>query len=73
MQAHLHFFDTVPDFYGIEDEGTTNDSDEEGVVVPPVSLELTEEQFSLLQRTVDPLSISDEFGIDLYYTDIRIS
>lgn len=65
----LDFFDAVPDTYGIEGEGVANgssDSDEEGVVVPPVCFELTEEQFSLLQRTVNPLSTSEEFGIDLY-------
>ena len=63
--AALDFFDEVSGIYGVDEEGVGS-HDEEGVVIPSVDFQLTEEQFQELQRTVYPLSNSEDFGIDLY-------
>ena len=42
--AALDFFDAVPDIYGIDEEGVGS-HDEEGVAIPSVDFELTNEQF----------------------------
>ena len=72
----LDFFDTVLESYGIdEDLGiSTSDDDEdaEGVEVPPVDIHLSENQIAGLQSTVDPLSTSVEFGVDLYTSALRL-
>ena len=62
----LDFFDAVPDTYGIDEEGVGSLDTDDGVVVPSVDFELTDDQFQELQHTVHPLSDSDDFGIDLY-------
>ena len=61
----LDFFDRVYD-YGVEEDGVTPYYDDEGVEVPPCRLNLSEDQLEELKETVDPLSDSDNFGIDLY-------
>lgn len=61
----LDFFDRVTDNYGVED-GVTPYDDEEGVEVPPCRLNLSEDQLEELKETIDPLSDSDNFEIDLY-------
>ena len=62
----LDFFDRVTDNYGVEEDGVTPYDDDEGVEVPPCRLNLSEDQLEELKETVDPLSDSDNFGIDLY-------
>ena len=62
----LDFFDCVSDNYGVEEDGVTPYDDDEGVEVPPCRLNLSEDQLEELKETVDPLSDSDNFGIDLY-------
>ncbi len=66
----LDFFDAVPDSYGIDEE-SVGLSEDEGVVVPPLECELTEEQLGQLQSAVHPLSASNEFGIDLYIRSLE--
>ena len=61
----LDFFDQVPDSYGMTEDLPLAE-DEEGVVVPPTDFSLTDEQLHELQRRVDPLSDSENMGIDLY-------
>ena len=63
--AALDFFKDVDDTYGIDIDGHI--SPQEGsVVVPEVSVCLNSANFTRLQRTVNPLTVSDDFGIDLY-------
>ena len=64
----IDFFDEVSESYGIvEDLSLQSEGrDQEGVAVPPNQFSLTDEQLTELQRSVDPLSHSDNMGIDLY-------
>ena len=62
----VDFFEHVTDSYGVEEGGVTPYDDNEGVEVPPCQLDLSEDQLDGLKETVDPLSVSDNFGIDLY-------
>ena len=69
----LDFFDEASELYGI-DEGlslSTEESDQEGVAVPPNEFSLTNEQLTELQSSVNPLSHSDNMGIDLYVQGIH--
>ena len=59
----LDFFNAVPDSYGVDGSASHEDSDQEGVAVPPIEFSLTEEQFSELQRTVNPLTESDNMYV----------
>ena len=61
----LDFFDQVPNSYGIHEDLHLVE-DEEGGVVPPTDFLLTDEQLGELQRRVDPLTDSQNMGIDLY-------
>ena len=61
--AALDFFDYVAEDYGTDEDGITN-PDSEGVEIPPNEVQLTEEQFSELQQTVNPLSDCEDMGID---------
>lgn len=71
----LDFFDTVTETYGVDsDLGVTSDEtdDEEGVEVPATDLDISPEQISELQSTVDPLGESEEFGVDLFMQTVEI-
>ena len=72
--AALDFFDSVPEMYGIDGDVTVPDDedDEEGVEVPPTELDLSPDNISELQSIVDPLSESEEFGIDLFMQTLQI-
>lgn len=61
----LDFFEQVPNSYGIYKDLPLVE-DEEGVLVPPTDFSLTDEQLDELQRRVNPLSESENMGIDLY-------
>ena len=67
----VDFFDNVPDDYGIEEEGITA-SDREGVQIPSSRAHVSDEQLSELQECVDPLSDSENFGIDLYQQAVQL-
>ena len=60
--------------YGIDGDLTVPDDedDEEGVEVPPTELDLSPDNISELQSIVDPLSESEEFGIDLFMQTLQI-
>ena len=63
----LDFFEEVLDTYGIEDTGNVSmDSDEQGVEVPPIDTQISEQQMGILRNLVNPLESSEEFGIDLF-------
>lgn len=69
----LDFFLTVPEDYGYEEEGTAPDEDDEGgIEVPPLRIQLTDDQISELQTNVNPLENSDDYGISLYLRTLQI-
>ena len=70
----MDFFDSVPETYDIDsDIGVSDDEDdEEGVEVPPTELNLSPENISELQSRVNPLSESEEFGVDLFMQTLQI-
>ena len=63
----LDFFEEVLDTYGIEDTGNVpmND-DEQGIEVPSIDTQISEQQIEALRNLVNPLESSEEFGIDLF-------
>ena len=70
----MDFFDSVPETYGIDsDLGVSGDEDDaEGVVIPPTEIDLSSENIGELQSRVNPLSDSDEFGVDLFMQILQI-
>ena len=67
------FFQSVPEDYGHEEEGAApSEDDEGGIEVPPLRIELTNDQISKLQTNVDPLENSDDYGISLYLRTLQI-
>ena len=60
----VDFFDHVEDNYGVEEEGVVmNDG---GVEIPENCIQLSGAQYSELQSRIDPLTDSDDFGVELY-------
>ena len=43
----------------------------EGITVPATTLNINDEELDELRATVDPLSQSDEYGIDLYQETLQ--
>ena len=68
----IDFFNQVDSTYGIDDDGPvpTHD-DNSAVVIPECCYTLSDTDFALLQRTVDPLSPSVEYAIDLYEQTVQ--
>ena len=55
----------MDDEYGIDPEGPVS-STENSVSIPASSLNFSDSDISTLQTNVDPLTASDNYGIDLY-------
>lgn len=68
--AAVDFFDAVPEDYGIEEEGMA--PDEDSIDVPRVHIELTQEQKTHLQETVNPLDHCSDYGISLYARTLEV-
>ena len=68
--AALDFFEDVDDNYGIDYDAPPS-SQEDQVVVPQSSVRLSSQQFAELKYQVNPLSSSDDFGMDLYEQTIQ--
>ena len=69
----LDFFQSVPEDYGHVEEGIApNEDDEGGIEVPPLRIELSENQISELQSNVNPLENSDDYGISLYLRTLQM-
>lgn len=66
----VDFFEHVPDEYGNVEEGSFAE-EESDVVVPNCRFELSVEQFEQLQVTVDPLTESNNYGIELYESTLQ--
>lgn len=64
----LDFFDSIEDDYGmdLDSYGILDDSSIEGVHVPQNRIQLTDRELEQLRSTVDPLVISQNYGIDIY-------
>ena len=65
-QVALDFLDRIDDTYGIDEQGYPCSEIEESVPIPETSLDLTDEELAPLHQTIDPLSSSDNHGIELY-------
>ena len=69
----LDFFDHVTEEYGLDDDGdSVNENSTEGVPIPRSAFHLTEEQLELLQSEVNPLQLSENYGIDIYLNTIEV-
>ena len=65
----MDYFDMVPDVYGVDNEDVgvpSTSDDDEGMEIPPVNFDLSDVHMDELRSTIDPLSNSDDFGVDLY-------
>lgn len=67
----VDFFDSVVDVYGSDSDYVLPESTE-GVTVPATDLNLDEEQLDVLKAAIDPLSQSDDYGLDLYLRTLEI-
>ena len=62
----MDFFDIIDDNYGVEKDGLVPEEGDEGVEVPRNTLQLSEQQLSELQETIDPLAESEDYGVSIY-------
>ena len=60
----LDYFHTVDETYGIDPDGPVLLS--EGISVPRTNLPFSAEDIALLEEHIDPHSVTDNYGIDLY-------
>lgn len=66
-QTGLDFFETIDNSYGVDEQGLAVDDDNyDRVEIPQCNFSLTEEHFMQLQQAINPLSSSNDYGIDLY-------
>ena len=69
----LDFLNNVNgDTYGVSDDHESLGSPSNSVEVPPSRIRVSPEQLELLQAQVDPLSSSDNFGIDKYERTVEL-
>ena len=62
----VDFFDSIPDDYGVEEEGITV-SDEQGVEIPSTEAHVTAEVLSELQQSLNPLSDSENVYMSRHF------
>ena len=60
------FFSDVDDLYGVDPDGPAAEDTDGTVVVPDVNFEISQADYQHLVSIVDPLSDSENHGIDLY-------
>ena len=69
-QTAVDFFDSASEIYGVdfEDDSISPDDDPEdaGVMIPTIQVDISDEQIEELKATIDPLSDSDDYGLDIY-------
>ncbi len=68
----LDFFEDVDSSYGVDDEGPVPDEEDGTVSIPTIDYHPTPAIFQRLCGSVDPLSQSDNYGIDLYEQSLQI-
>ena len=61
----LDFFETADETYGIDVDGPIPTPDG-SVVIPEIEFQVSQRDLVRLQRTIDPLGPSDEYGVDIY-------
>lgn len=69
--AALDFFECVDDAYGIDPDEPIQSESDDGVMVPETRFSLNNEDFIRLQQVVDPLGVSEDYGIDFYERTLR--
>ncbi len=52
--------------YGIDDEMNMTEENDYTVRIPQTGIQLSEQNMASLRQRIDPLSDSDNFGIELY-------
>ena len=63
----LDFLDDTNDRNGIDSGHLTVDHDGgENIVVPPINIQLTQQQIFSLRQTINPLATSENYGIEIY-------
>ena len=67
----MDFFTAVDEHYGVDDDGPEPDLEDSGVEVPQLSYQIGAHDLHRLKDTVDPLTVSDNFGIDLYHNALQ--
>ena len=69
-QVAVDYFDNATELYGVdfEDDSIPPDDDPEdgGIVIPSIRVNISDEQIEELKTTIDPLSDSDDYGLDIY-------
>ena len=66
----VDYFDDVDEDYGFDEDGLTSETDN-GVEVPDVRFSLTIEHMGMLLDRIDPLALSDNFGVNLYHLTLQ--
>ena len=61
---HLILHNKINDGYGREEEGLVHDVSQ--VNIPESHLEISHRQYEVLCQQLDPLSPSDNYGIEIY-------
>ena len=71
--AALDFFQTVDTSYGTDHDGPLPSTEESvtSVPVPRSTLRFSEADVQMLKQVVDPCSVSENFGIDLYQQTLQ--
>lgn len=68
----VDFFDSAFDVDSTNSQDyVMPDDDTEGITIPTITLNINEEELDELRATVDPLSQSDEYGLDLYQETLQ--
>ena len=67
----MDFFNSVNEQYGIDDDGPEPDLEASGVEVPQLTYQISAHDLHQLQNTVNPLTVSENFGIDLYQNVVQ--
>ena len=63
----LDFLENVNDHYGVDSGHLTVDHDDgENLIVPPINIQLTQQQITSLQQTINPLATSENYGVEIY-------
>ena len=52
--------------YGIDPDGPLPDDDDSNTIVVPPILGIDNEQYEDLALAIDPMGLSDDYGIDIY-------
>ena len=52
--------------YGVDPEGPEPDDEDGAIIVPRLNFQLRPEDYQQLTVTINPMTHSDNYGIDLY-------